>query len=349
MEQVWPFGFSAQLFVEPEPWQVSGATQSVSVVQLVLQALVPQTNPPAQGLETGAAQAPVPLQWETGVNVDPLQEAVPQETVVPPSWQCPAPSQAPVFPQGGLAAQRPCGSVVPDPTLAQVPALPVTLHDWQVPQELEAQQTPSTQLSLVKQSLVAVQDWPSRFLLPHRLVIGSQMSGDRQSASEAQADLQAVVPLHRNGAQLIVVAAWQVPLPSQVRPEVSVEPPLGQEGARQEVPPAYFRQAPLPSQKPSVPQEAEPLSVQVACGSAEPFGTLVQVPGEVESAHDWQAPEQADEQQTDCEQKPEPHSAAVTQAWPRPLRPHEPLLQTAGEAQSLLAVQEFLHTLVPHE
>ena len=60
--------------------------------------------------EVGAAQAPVPLQCEIGVKVEPLQVAVPQETPVPPSWQCPAPSQAPVLPQGGLVAQRPCGS-----------------------------------------------------------------------------------------------------------------------------------------------------------------------------------------------------------------------------------------------
>jgi hypothetical protein len=43
-------------------------------------------------------------------------------------------------------------------------------------------------------------------------------------------------------------------LPSQVRPEVRVELPAGQAGGAQEVPPAYFRQAPLPSQNPSVPQ-----------------------------------------------------------------------------------------------
>jgi hypothetical protein len=49
-------------------------------------------------------------------------------------------------------------------------------------------------------------------------------------------------------------------LPSQVRPEVNVELPAGQEGAAQEVPPAYFRQAPLPSQKPSVPQVVCPWS-----------------------------------------------------------------------------------------
>ena len=76
--------------------------------------------------------------------------------------------------------------------------------------------------------------------------------------SAAQAALQAVLPLQAKGAQGIVVAAWQVPLPSQVRPEVNVVLLAGQEGAAQAVPPAYFRQAPPPSQKPSVPQVVFP-------------------------------------------------------------------------------------------
>jgi hypothetical protein len=69
---------------------------------------------------------------------------------------------------------------------------------------------------------------------------------------------------------------------------------------------------------------------------------LLQVPGAVVSAQDWQAPVQAVAQQTDCEQKPDEHSAAVTQAWPGGLS------QTAGEAQSESTVQEFLQTFVPH-
>jgi hypothetical protein len=76
---------------------------------------------------------------------------------------------------------------------------------------------------------------------------------------------------------------------------------------------------------------------------------LVQVPSEVVSAHDWQAPAQAVWQQIDWEQKPDRHSAAVAQACPLFLRPQEPVaLQTAGEAQSASAVHEFLHTLTPH-
>jgi hypothetical protein len=239
---------------------VSGATQSVSAVQLVLHvALEPQTKPPGQAEEVGAAQVPVPVQWEMGVNVEPVQEAEPQETLVLAFWQCPPPSQAPVFPHGKLAlgAHCPCGSVLLAATLAQLPALAV-LQAWQVPHPLLVQQTPSVQKFAVRQSVSALQVWPSLFLLPQRLVIGSQMSGDWQSASDTQAPLQAVVPLQMKGAQLIVEAGWQAPLPSQVRPEVSVVPFGGHTGEAQEVPPAYLRQAPLPSQKPSVPQVVAP-------------------------------------------------------------------------------------------
>jgi hypothetical protein len=79
------------------------------------------------------------------VNVDPTQVALPQATDVPPSWHLPAPSQAPVSPHGGFGGQRPCGSGVLATTLAQFPALPVTLQAWQVVHALVLQQTPSTQ------------------------------------------------------------------------------------------------------------------------------------------------------------------------------------------------------------
>jgi len=76
----------------------------------------------------GVEQLPPPLQNATGVNVDPLQEAVPQVTLVDAWVQAPAPLQVPVLPQVPLAAQRPCGSETLLATLVQVPALPVTLQ-----------------------------------------------------------------------------------------------------------------------------------------------------------------------------------------------------------------------------
>jgi hypothetical protein len=53
----------------------------------------------------GGAHAPAPLQRDTGENVDPVQEAVPHGTLVDACWQAPAPSQAPVLPQGGFGGQ----------------------------------------------------------------------------------------------------------------------------------------------------------------------------------------------------------------------------------------------------
>jgi hypothetical protein len=251
-----PLGFSAQLLVLP-PWQVNGATQSLSFVQDVLQALVPQTYC-MQLIGVAGAQLPAPSQCEVGVKVEPVQLAVPHETLVPACWQAPVPVQAPVFPQGALVdlAHWPLGAAAPAGRFVQVPALPVTLQDWQVPQAGDAQQTPSTQLSPLRQSVVAPQACPWRFLLPHRLVFESQMFGARQSPSLLQAVLQLVDPLHANGAQLVVLAFWQVPLPSQVRALVWVDPPDGQLEGTQTVPAAYLAQAPDPLHTPVVPQEA---------------------------------------------------------------------------------------------
>ena len=78
---------------------------------------------------------------------------------------------------------------------AQFPGLLARLQAWQVPQAVALQQTPSTQLSPVRQSVVTAHACPSRFLLPQRPTFVSQISGDWQSASTAQAALQAVLPL----------------------------------------------------------------------------------------------------------------------------------------------------------
>jgi hypothetical protein len=232
--QACPLGLSAQLLVAPEPWQVNGARQSASAVQAVLQAPVPQTYG-VQLDAVGAAHAPLPLQLEIGVKVEPVQATVPHETVVPACWQAPRPLHDPVLPQGGVGAHNECGSGELIGTLAQLPALPATLHALQSGQLVVLQQTPSTQVLPVRQSFVLVQAWPRRFLLPQRLVTVSQMLPGRQSPSTAQAALQAVEPLQTYGAQAIEDAAWQVPRPSQVRPDVSVDCPVGQEGAAQDV------------------------------------------------------------------------------------------------------------------
>jgi len=90
----------------------------------------------------------------------------------------------------------------------------------------------------VRQSLVAAQVWPSRRLLPHRFVCGSQMSGARQSASTVHAALHAEMPLHMYGAHDCAVAALQVSLPSHERTCVSVDDVAGHEAGAQAVPAA---------------------------------------------------------------------------------------------------------------
>jgi hypothetical protein len=105
--------------------------------------------------------------------------------------QAPAPSQVPLNPQGGAGAQPPCGSIAPTGTGLHAPADPATLHEVQVPQLDDEQQTPSTQLPLAH-SAAAPQIWPSR-IFPHEPL--TQNVPLTQSLSTPQAARQ-LVPLH---------------------------------------------------------------------------------------------------------------------------------------------------------
>jgi hypothetical protein len=135
------------------PWHVVGAMQSPSTVQVVLHAPVPQMY--GVQLDVGVTpQVPVPVQCETGVNVEPVQEAAPQLTLLFACRHAPPPSHAPVLPQGGFAAHRACGSVSPEATFVHWPALGATLQAWQRAHEDVLQQTLSTQKSPVRHSVV---------------------------------------------------------------------------------------------------------------------------------------------------------------------------------------------------
>ncbi len=142
-------------------------------------------------------------------------------------------------------------------------------------------------------------------------------------------------------------AGLQVPAPSHARPSVCEVAFAGQDGGAQGVPAAKSSQVPLPSQKPVVSQLAAPAFMQVCVGSAPPLGTGVQVPAVVGKAHDRQVPVQAVRQQTDCAQKPLPHSVPSAQVAPGDLRPHEPPVHTAGGSQSASAPQLALHAEAP--
>jgi hypothetical protein len=152
---------------------------------------------PGQGWD-GCRHAPAPLQAPTGVDVDPVQVGVPQLAPALVFRQAPAPSQVPSNPQGGLAAQRACGSALPVGTGWHEPAAPVRLQTRQVSQLADEQQTPSTQLPLAHSAAVP-QIWPSRFN-PHEPAV--QKLPGAQSSLVAQTDTQVwVAALHANGTQ----------------------------------------------------------------------------------------------------------------------------------------------------
>jgi hypothetical protein len=123
-----------------------------------------------------------------------LHDAVPHDVVAEAFLQAPAPSQVPTNPHGGLAAQRACGSAASSGTSLHVPARPMMLHAWQVPQTAVAQHTPSTHELPDRQSSSSAHVSPSRCLSPHLFFCRSQIAGDAQSPSATQVVLQ-VVPL----------------------------------------------------------------------------------------------------------------------------------------------------------
>jgi hypothetical protein len=163
--------------------------QSPSPPQVVRQAAAPQAN--GAQLVGGWTHAPLPLQLPTGVNVWPLHAAAPQLVVTGALRQAPLPSHTPMKPQGGLAAQPPCGSISSGGTGLHMPAMPAMLHERQLPHVLAAQQTPSTQLPL-SHWLFAAHSWPRR-LRPQAPALHT-LPGE-QSPSPPQAELH-VVPLH---------------------------------------------------------------------------------------------------------------------------------------------------------
>ena len=180
-----PFGFSAQLRLGAVPWQVNGATQSPSAVQVVLQAAPPQTYGEQLDVVAGA-HVPVPLQCETGVKVEPVQTAFRTTR-----WRRPAGRRR-------RRCRRRCcrtagwpdsaRAVRPSPsgTCAQLPALCPRCRPGTARTTWLLQQTPSTQVLPVKHWSVAVQAWPRRCLLPQRLVCRSQMLR-RQAVAVARA------------------------------------------------------------------------------------------------------------------------------------------------------------------
>ena len=135
----------------------------------------------------------------------------------------------------------------------QVPALPVTSHDMQLPVQVVAQQTLWAQWDDL-QSLSAPQLAPGGLSpqLPEM-----QKLPLVQSASTEQVVLHCPpVVAQVNGEHDWLAGAVQVPIPSQRPANVSVE--VVHPAVWQATPATYFSQAPVPSQFPSVPQLAAP-------------------------------------------------------------------------------------------
>jgi hypothetical protein len=333
-----------RLTQEPD-WQVYPEAQSLAEAHMVRQALVVELHTYALQLIVGCAQLPRPSQAPTGLAVDPEQLAVPQLVPGAPFRQAPLPSQVPSNPHGGLVAvQAPCGSVLPAGIGWQEP-VPLRLQAAHVPQLAAEQQTPSTQLPL-PHSVPKLQIWPRR-LRPQAPAL--QTLPGEQSALVAQTETHAVPvsALQANGTQDCVEAALQTPAPSQVRADVAVTPPVGQEAPAHWVPAAYSWQAPLPLQKPVVPQLADPCAVHCPAGSGPLAGTGEQVPAVPVRAQDIQVPLHEVPQQIPWAQMVLLHSVPLEQTAPFGLSPHDPPLQEAGIAQSLSVAQVALQAFVP--
>jgi hypothetical protein len=105
----------------------------------------------------------------------------------------------------------------------------------------------------------------------------------------------------------------QVPVPLQREAAVSV-PPV-QAGSLQITPAPYLRQAPAPSQVPSLPQLVMPWSSHSFRGS-NPASAGRQIPTPPCKAHELQGPEQSVAQHTPSKQKPLRQSSGAEQDCP---------------------------------
>ncbi len=147
-------------------------------------------------------------------------------------------------------------AIGPQVPLAPPPFL-VAEQAWQVPVHAVLQQKPSTQNVLVHSCAPVGHVEPAVFLFWHMPPL--QKPPAAQLASVVQVVLHAAgEPPQVPGEQLTVagVGVTQVPLPLQNLAKVSVV--LEHDDAAHCVLDEYFRQAPVPSHMPSVPQEAAP-------------------------------------------------------------------------------------------
>jgi hypothetical protein len=211
------------------------------MVQLVRQTFAPvlQLNPPTQVALADVWQVPVPLHSRGCTWVAPVLQVPGTQTVpLANSRQAPEPSQVPSVPQVDAACVAHWLATtggVPADTSEQVPTLPVSAHDWQVPLQSLSQQNPCEQNPELHSAAIP-QLTPVCFL-PQ--VVPRHEFGDRQSAVEVptvQLVLHDATPSQRNGSQRAPRTVPQCPTPSQVRGGVRFAVNVGQDPATHCVP-----------------------------------------------------------------------------------------------------------------
>jgi hypothetical protein len=301
------------------------------------------------------AHIPAPSQFAEAVSVDPTQLCMRQPVLFDHGRHAPAPLQVPSFMQlpaaGEVAVHRFLGSAVPEATGVHVPTLPVTLQLRQSPVvpdaslQAELQHTPSVQNPCVHSAL-PVQVWPSA-LSPHEPL--TQVLGGTQSVAlvaVVQLVLQAPV-VHMNLSHVRSFGVLQAPLPLQV--DMGVTELIDEQLESLHLAPlGHTAQAP-PWHLPVVPHEAWAVAWQIACGSALPSLTAVQMPGLLDWLQATQAPVQAALQHTPWAQWLDWHSPALPQSAPFGFKPHEPLTQTwPGTQSGVSLVHADRHRVPPH-
>jgi hypothetical protein len=184
--------------------------------------------------------------------------------------------------------------------------LPVAPQAWQLGQLLLVQQTPFVQNSPDVHSSLVAQPAPGGFL-PQ--VLPRQTLGATHWSFDVHVPLQAVVPLHANGAHwLVPPPPLQWPAPSQVIARVRIAPVAGHEGGAHIWPAGHFWQPPAPSHLPSLRQVDASLTPHLPLGSTLFAAMGEHVPAVALSVQETQGPSQVALQHTFCAEQTRPEA-----------------------------------------
>jgi hypothetical protein len=292
------------------PLQTLPPEQSALVVQAVRHVPAVPQEYGSQPCCEPRTHMPAPSQRPGSVAVTPVQaggmHCVPDAN----RRQAARPLHIPSLPQveAPWSAHWPSGSL-PSGTLVQVPTLPGTLHERQVPVQAAPQQTPCSQKPELH-SGPPPHAAPIGFL-PQLLLM--QLLGATQSASVVQMVRQRPSVAQLNGAHDWPGVEAQTPAPSQRKADVSVDPV--QPISWQIVPAGYLSHAPVPSHMPVEPQVDAAATGHSSRGSV-PTCALTQVPTVPWPAQVTHTPVQAAPQHTPSAQKPLAHSPAIAHEDP---------------------------------